>query len=221
MNLTATLGAAAIAAAGLFGQVAAAKAADVRFYPIEAFTIVYAHQGMQSGTTTVHTRDYGRLRAEWRELTMSFAGIVQQQKERVVIDGPSVTTIDLKTNTATRIKNPMYDNILAGMERYGGDGVETGKAFMRGMGGVETGESKTIAGEVCAVWQIPQLSQTHCITEDGLALEIASAMMGMQMSQVATEVRRGDGGADEAFSLEGVTVNELALPPGMMGMPRR
>jgi hypothetical protein len=45
--------------------VAAAQAdGGERYYGQERFTIVMAHSGRQTGTTTTHVRDWGRNRAE-------------------------------------------------------------------------------------------------------------------------------------------------------------
>lgn len=198
-----------------------AAAEDIRFYPLESFSIVYRHEGTQTGTTVLHSRNYGHLRAELRDLTLTFAGLNQVQKERAVIDGRTITTVNLQTNTATRIENPIYDQIVAGIARQGGDGLAAGLAFIRAMGGAETGETKTIAGETCNVWTIPALQQQHCIAPDGLPLEVTSKLGGIPLAQVAVEVRRGDGGPDEAFVLDGIPVQEIKLPPGLTGQPPR
>jgi hypothetical protein len=191
--------------------------ADIKFYPIEKFTIVYKHTGMLSGSVTMHLRDFGRRYVEIKDLKMSVGNTVIPQKQRVIVEQAVVTTIDLQKNTATRITNPYYDKFAAAVR--GKSGVELGRSFMKAMGGVETAESRNIASASCTVWKIASTGQSLCVTSDGLTLAMDTVMGAMKMSQIATEVKRGDGGPNEAFQLGNIPVKQVTMPkiPGRGG----
>jgi hypothetical protein len=176
-----------------------ATAQDEKFYPIEAFTIVSKLEGMRSGTKTVHTKNWGRTRVEIEETTLSMMGVTRTEKKRVIIDGKNITTIDEVAKTVTTTVNPMYDSVAASVK--GKDGAELGRSFMSSMGHKPTGANASYAGETCEVWSNAQLSQELCVTSDGLVVHISTNLMGMAMSETATEVRRGDGGPDAVYAV--------------------
>ena len=208
--------AAAAAALLAFAGAAQATASDARFYGLESFTVVYESAGMQTGTKTIHARENGKVRAEISDLQIKMGGMtIPPKKLRTVTNGAEIVTIDLATNTGTRMTNPLYDRMAAGME--GKSGLDVGMDFMKALGGSQTGETRTIAGAACSVWTIPSLMQEHCITDDGITLFTSSNLAGMNMSETAVEYRPGDGGPDEAFSLDGITITDFTMP----NLPRR
>jgi hypothetical protein len=171
-----------------------------RFYGRERFTIVYAHSGRQTGTSTEHVRDWGRRRAEIADTTLSVSGVTQRTNTRAVYEGPKVTTIDLGTQAVTTMTNPFYDRIVAAMR--GRDGVEVGREMMTQMGGRPTGERGNFAGQDCEYWEVAQLGSRSCVAPWGATLHIRSSMAGIVIEKTATQVLMGDGGPDAAFQYD-------------------
>lgn len=179
---------------------------EERFYGQERFTIVMTHSGRQTGTTTMHVRDWGRRRAELNDTSISVAGYTQRVRNRVVYEGARVITVNLDNNTATAITNPLYDQVVAGMR--GRTGVEFGREIMTQMGGRPTGERGSFAGHACEYWEAPSLGARTCVTQWGATLHLVSALGGVSVEQTATEVRVGDGGPDAAFAYDAASVTE-------------
>jgi len=181
-------------------------AADVRFYPIKSFTLVSTLEGMNKGSKTMHVTDWGRKYVTIEKTTMSMMGITRTENKRVIVEGRDITTIDEDAKTITKAVNPMYDNIAKNVEGKGG--VELGRSLMVALGHKPTGERGSFAGESCEYWSNPQFGQKLCATDDGIVLSIVTNMMGMNMSEVATEVRRGDAGPDSAYDLPDYPVSQ-------------
>lgn len=174
-------------------------AAGIRFYPLKEFTIVSVLDGVTKGTKTTHVRDWGNRYVTIEETTLSMMGVTRSEKKRVIVEGADVTTIDEQAKTVTRSVNPLYDNVVKNLE--GKDPEEVGREFMIALGHKPTGHEGSFAGETCEVWTNAQFAQELCATDDGLVLNIVSNMMGMRISETATDVRRGDGGPASAFEV--------------------
>jgi len=186
-----------IAGATVFST--AAGAADPRFYPIESFTIVSALEGMNRGTRTMHVTDWGRKHVTIEETTLSIMGVTQTAKRRVIVDGRDVTTIDEQAKTVSRTVNPLYDGLARGVE--GKDPQELGRSFMTALGHEPTDRRGEFAGEDCGFWTNPQLGQELCVTDDGIVVRTVTKMMGMNLSETATAVRRDDPGPAAAYDV--------------------
>jgi hypothetical protein len=60
------------------------------------------------------------------------------------------------------------------------------------------------------IWESQRLSQTRCMTQDGIALETRVNAQGVNIVQTASSVRRGDPGPETAFAVPaGVQVPEV------------
>ncbi len=186
----------------------AAETADgkERFYGKERFTLVMTHSGSQTGTTTTHVRDWGRLRAEINDHSLSVAGMVQPTRNRIVFEGARATTIDAASNAATALDNPFYDQVVAAMR--GRTGVEFGEQIMAQLGGRATGEKGSFAGEPCDYWEIAAVGSRSCVTPWGATLHLKTSFGGITLEQTATDLRVGDGGPDTAFAFDAASVTE-------------
>jgi hypothetical protein len=184
-----------------------AGAQDEKFYAIEAFTIVSKLEGMRSGTKTVHTKNWGRTRVEIEDATMNMMGVTRAEKKRVIMDGRNIATIDEAAKTVTTTVNPTYDRIATSVK--GKDGAELGRAFMSSLGHTPTGAKGSYGGEACDVWSNAQLGQELCVTSDGLVVFIRMNLMGVSMTETATEVRRGDGGPDSAYAMPNYPTSQM------------
>lgn len=190
-----------------------------RFYGQERFTVVTRHSGRQTGTTTIHVRDWGRRWVEVNDTNLSASGINVPTRNRVIHEGARTITIDAASGRATAITNPLYDQVVDAMR--GRSGVEFGQQIMTQMGGRETGESGAFAGHDCRYWEIASLGSRSCVTPWGATLHLTSALGGISLEQTAQEVRIGDGGPDEAFSYDPASVTEGPDVGDLMQQMRR
>lgn len=197
---------------------AAHAGADVKLHPIEKYTISYEFEGMQSGTSTQYNRNWGHLRAEIQDTTTSMRGVTIANKQRMIVKDAEIIMIDLKTNTATKTRNPMYDRLIASLGERELTGEELGEEMLRAMGGSPTGESGSFAGESCNWWQVAQVGQKLCITNDALTLRMEMNLGGMRMIQTATSVKRDDGGPDDAFDYASIPVQDAPAMPDLSEM---
>jgi len=191
-----------------------ASTSKKRFYGIESFTIVHKHEGMQTGTVTEHVRDWGNERVEIKKLEMKMGPISQKENKRVITKGESITTIDLETNTATQIKNPMYAAMTSQIQGDN-DAIDFGKKMLTAMGGKETGKTASYGGESCNMWEMAQMMQKMCMTDDGLTVFLENTMVNMK--DTAVEVRKGDPGPPEAYEVPaGMAIKEMGDPLEML-----
>ncbi len=186
----------------------AATAADVRFYELEKFTVVYEVKGSpESGAITEHSDHWGNKRVEIKDLTMSYGGIKQTTKQRVIYDGATIVTVDLKTGAVTKIENPLYGKVAASME--GKSGVEYGKEWATAMGASPTGKTHTYAGLECDEWTMPKLGMTMCVAKNGIMLHTATKMGPVNTTRTATKVTLDKGGPAEAYAYDASKVQEM------------
>jgi hypothetical protein len=173
----------------------AAIADTPRLHPIEEACVEYEMGGsMQEGTTIRCHRNYGYEQYEIQKIEVKVAGFSQSTNNHNIVIGDTIYNIDLDAMTGTKMKNPMYDNMVAALENT--DPEDMSAQFIGAMGFSPTGEEKSIAGMTCEVYQANQMG-TVCLTGDGLMLE--QSFMGM--STVATSVEIGESGDDDNYTL--------------------
>lgn len=181
---------------------------NAQFYDQEKFTVSYDVKGSpESGSITEHVSDWGHKRVEIKDLTLSYAGIRQVTKQRVIYDRAEVVTVDLRTGAVTKIANPLYDKITASMR--GKSGVEYGKEWATAMGASPTGKTGTYAGHSCDEWAIAQLGTTFCVTKGGITLYTATKMGPVSSTRTAKHVKIGDSGPAEAYAYDASKVQAV------------
>jgi hypothetical protein len=195
----------------------AAAEKDLKFFPIKSFTVHGEIHGMNEGKYTEHVNRHGGIRVEINKSKMNMMGMKMNTNEKVITEGPWVTRVDLDRRTASRIRNPMYDNIKKSVQEKGG--LEAAKAYIRGLGGRETNRTGKYAGEKCRYWEIPPLGANWCVTPDGITVWADVNMGGMKMTRVAIRVKRNDAGPSSAYKVDpGIKITEgPALPAGQPG----
>lgn len=177
-----------------------AGSGDERFYGRERFTLVGTQTGTEAGSFTEHVRDWGRARAEIKDVTLSMMGVTRRARTRAIYTGAEVATVDLETGNVTLMTNPLYSQVVDAMR--GRDGVEFGQAIMTQMGGRATGERGRYAGHECEYWELAQLGSRSCVTQWGATLHNVTDMAGVRLERTVTEVRMGDGGPEAAFEYD-------------------
>ena len=191
---------------------AAAMADTPKLHPIGELCVAYKTGGqmMKGESIQCHRRNaYESYRVE--TTTIKIPGMTQTQHQTVVTIGPDIYTINQQAGTATKTKNPMYD----GMAKSEG---MTPADYARSMGMSPDGSTQEYLGIVCNVYRNPQLGEI-CMTDDGILLR----MKMPQMTQTATEVRRGDAGDPAVYDLPNqVRVTEGPdLSQGLQGLMKQ
>ncbi len=172
-----------------------ALAADVgrKFFGQETFTIVMEQTGRETGTVTLHYRDWGRRSAEITKLTNAASGRVTDT--RSFTDGAVSVTIDNLTGKVEVFENPYYKTAASETEPTATD--QFGPSAMQEMGAEKTAETATIAGQSCDYWLV--LGARKCVAPWGATLHSVMGMADTVADRKATEIRIGDGGPDSAF----------------------
>lgn len=185
-------------------------APGLRFIGEEQVCIDYQVAGLQAGSKTRCYRDWGNAQLEINDLSMSIGPMTQQLRERIITRGAQIIRIDEQTGSGTSTQNPLYDQIAQSMQQSGSDGQDFGARMFQAMGGSQTDETRTIAGESCRVWKLPSLGATHCATDTGLSLA-TNVTLGVAMQETAVAVRHGDGGSDAQWSTDGIDIKAVQL----------
>lgn len=180
---------------------AAHAAADVHFYEQEKFTVVYEVKGSpENGAITEHVDAWGNRRVEIKDLTLSFAGMTQTTKQRVIYDGASIITVDLQTGAVSRVENPLHAKVVASMK--GRSGVDYGREWATSMGAKPTGKTRRYAGMDCDEWTLPSLGTTMCVSRSGITLRTETNMGPVKSTRTATQVTIGKGGPASAYQYD-------------------
>ncbi len=174
---------------------AATPAADSsrKFFGHERFTIVMEQTGRETGTVTLHYRDWGRRSAEIIKLTEQATGRVTDT--RSFTDGAVSVSIDNLTGKVEVSENPYYTIAAAEAATSATDAF--GPDTMTRMGAEATGESATIAGEPCTYWIV--MGAKKCVAAWGPTLQSTMEVGDSVADRKAIEVRIGDGGPDATF----------------------
>ena len=185
-----------LAIACLAASTIAAQGADTpRLHPVKAACVTYEMTGpMQSGSMVRCHRKHGYEQYEIQNVKISVSGFSQVTHQHAITIGDTIYSIDLKTKTGTKTKNPFYENISNALKDSSAE--EMSQRFISAMNFRATGQTKTIAGHECEIYRSPQIGEA-CLMPNGLMLE--QSVMGM--GQTATEVTLGDGGDDANYRL--------------------
>ncbi|MEP1095142.1 MAG: hypothetical protein ABJG78_08530 [Cyclobacteriaceae bacterium] len=168
-------------------------------YGIKSGIIEYELSGAQSGKETVYFDDWGYREAKYTEAEFSFSGFTQKNNSITIMEGKMIYSIDLSTNTGTKVENTMFD----GLEDE--DLEKMGEKMMKEMGGEKTGTEEVMNKE-CDVWEIKHMgSKTWVWKSIPLKTEVN---MGMQMNIVATSITEGDVPAEKFEIPEGITFQD-------------
>lgn len=169
------------------------------FRPVAVYTAVYELDGNVSGTITEISRYHGGQVAQINDSQMKYLWRKQTTKNRIIISGGEVTIIDELEGTIARTIDPNYAN---GMKAAGADGVtDPFRAYMEGLGYVDTRQADTVLGEDCVIWENDSPNVELCMSDDGIMLRVEASRFGFDYIQTAIEIRRGDGGPDEMFEV--------------------
>ena len=157
------------------------SAQDYKRYQFKSGKVVYESTGSMTGTETMYFDNYGMDEVKITNVVMDMMGIKQETNTKVIMKDDWVYSIDTKTNSANKIKNPMYTMFPNGIS-----GDDVGVEMMKNMGGKKVG-SETINGRDCDIWEIAKLMSKIWIWQT-IPIKTEVNMMGMNITQTATSV---------------------------------
>jgi len=176
------------------------KEPDQKYHEVKDFTVKYDINGPKEGHKTIYSQDWGRCVVQVTE-TQKTISLMEDGEQYIV-------SIDLTKNTGTRMKNPIYKQLIESMD------AKTPKEFNQGllekMGGKVVGEKK-IAGNDCKEWELMNGVQKTCITEDGIILESVSNISGTEAGEIATELNRNSKGGIDACDTGDAKIEEIDI----------
>lgn len=178
---------------------------EIRYYDRETFTVVMTHRGATTGTTTTYVRDWGRRQVIVNEMSFSSGGLAQPYRNRTVMEGGRIVTID-ETGAATGETLADYEANWA--QWRGRSAMERFESQMPSTSARPTGELGSFAGHACEYWEAPAMGIRDCVTSWALTVYESFTVGNVAAEMVATEVRIGDGGPDAAFAYDPATVTE-------------
>lgn len=186
-----------------------------KFHELESYSVKYMLEGGTEGIKNHYSRNWGNTicMIEVSETEMPGGSLIKKNEKVItrVQDGEQwIYTINLDTNTGTRMKNPVYKSLVEQME--GNSPREFSEQFIKQMGGKVVGED-TVLGEKCTEWDIMGVSRV-CVTEDLITLKTSAKMSGVSLSETAIEVKRNEPGPAEACEIGDAKITDLGEIPG-------
>jgi len=166
--------------------------------------ITYEQTGSVSGEVVECSKDLATSYAI-ETLEMSMMGMTQSQHRHVIRKDGEIISWDLDTLEGTRVDDPMADAVA-------GDPEDAAQRFIAAMGLSPTGETRSIAGETCAVHASAQMGEV-CLTDDLLLLEQTFQGMGpASFTRTAVAVDRSTSGDPAHYEVPAdVTIRENDL----------
>jgi hypothetical protein len=122
----------------------------------------------------------GAIEAKYTTMEMQIAGFTQKTNTATYTEGATIFTVDLNTNTGTKMENSMLKNL------EGKDMQDAGKKMLVSMGGKQVG-NETFMDRNCEVWVIENLGSKSWIW-NGLMMKTEVNMMGQQITYTAVKV---------------------------------
>ena len=174
-----------------------------RQLPFESATVDYTVSGTMKGDKTIYVKDFGRTTAEYSSTTMKMMGMTHNQEEVIITTPDWVYSADLTEGTGTKQINPQkcmieeYNRLSAGDREKAVKNAEAmGVGIVDGMGGTMEEKATTILGYSCD--RVSMMGTTaYTISGSALPLKVEGEVMGMKISQVATDLKTGDAPASK------------------------
>lgn len=193
-------------------------------FPFKSAKVVYKKTGMTTGTETLWIADYGRTQVRESKLTTKAFGFSNTDESVVITTEDTITSINLKTNTATTMANPAK-GFRESMKNKSDAEIEQFKKQMMGMSAQLTGEqeykpigTEKILGKKCEIYSMSMMGGTSKVwTWANLPLKTETAMMGNNLLDEAVELEVGVKIPKSKLKVPaGVTVQEM---PQMGNLP--
>lgn len=158
---------------------------ELQKYQVESAIVEYAHSGTVGGTETLYFDRFGAREASVKKTVIEVGSIRNETSAVTITEGAWITQLDEAEKKATRMKNPLYDDLMQGMKNR--DAEQVGAEMIRKMGGKKTG-TEEIAGRLCDIWEVPTANSKTWVWK-GITLKTEVSMGPMSTSMVATSVQ--------------------------------
>ena len=165
----------------------AANLDNMKPYEIEEGRIDYKLSGINSGTETLQFKNWGLKSSTRTKTTINIMGMTQKTDQLTITDGLWIYNVDMATNKATKIENPMLKSLV---NRDDTTLKKTGEDMMKAMGGKIVGK-ETVLGKPCDWWEIPQLMIKTCAWK-GIPLKSKGGIKGMEVVHTAVNIQLGN-----------------------------
>ena len=184
--------------------------------PFKEATIHYTLSGTEQGEETLYIKDYGRLRAKYHKGSTSMMGMTVKN-ETVEITSPDwVAAYNLVEKTGSKTTNPNklyqreYNKLSSGEKKnFEKNAKQFGAGMMAQFGGGVTREKGSFLGYECDVITVNGMSTTSVFRGTDVPLKTEVTMMGMNSSNIATQVDTTSAIADTVFAPPAGIVAEL------------
>ncbi|KAA3658071.1 MAG: hypothetical protein DWQ10_11945 [Calditrichaeota bacterium] len=185
-------------------------------YKVKSGIVKYKVSGMQEGTEIVYFDKWGMLEAKYTQTEMSMMGMKQKTNTLTLLDGEWTYTVDFNTNTGTKMKTPLIDELTKNAKNK--DLTDVGKKMMQDMGGKKIGMEK-VAGKLCEVWEIKSMNSKTWVW-NGVPFKNVVGFGGMNMASVAESAEFNVTIPKEKVTLpKGITFREMQNPLQNKMMP--
>ncbi len=155
--------------------------ASLKRYNQESGTIEYTITGnMMNGNEILCYAKFGWFEAKYTNTEVKVAGFSQKTNTVAYLEGSTIYTVDLNTNTGTKMENSFMKNL------EGKDLQDAGKQMLIDMGGKKIG-NETFLGKNCEVWEIKSMGSKTWFW-NWMPLKIDVNMMGQQITYTATKI---------------------------------
>ncbi len=211
-------------AAGLLADASAAQTVASRPYDVEAGTIVINKSVKNSmmtveGVDTIYFRDWGRTRATWStsKSTNRFTPGETVDRKFTLLEGTTITSVNLATMRGTRMKNPLADAV-GRMTRPQAEELAARMGRAMNTKTSDAGEER-VAGRTCKVQESTtemgalRVTTRTCLWKN-IVLKTAANGGGSDILEEATSVTLGDVPSDRLAPPKGATISEM---PGRRG----
>jgi hypothetical protein len=164
--------------------------------PFKNAIIDYKISGTLNGEKTIYVKDYGRTTAEYSTTSMKIFGMVQEQKEIIIVTPDWEYTIDLVENTGTKQANPKkyliqeFNNLSKTKQKKVVKNSESlGISTIEGMDGTFEKNAEKIMGYQCDKVSMAGVTTIYLLSGTDLPLRIKGNNMGMKFNQDATIIK--------------------------------
>ncbi len=166
--------------------------------PFENATINYKVTGTLNGKKTIYIKEYGKISAEYTETSMKMFGMVQQQKEAIITTPDWEYTIDLSSGTGTKQANPTkyltdeFNKLSSSQQKTVINNAEKlGVSTIEDLDGEIEKNVVEILGYKCDKASIMGTT-VFLISDTDTALKIEGNTMGINYSETATSIEKGE-----------------------------
>jgi len=186
-----------------------AQNSNYKVFPFKSGIVEYKLEGNAKGTHVKYIDEYGYKQSDFTETETTVFGFINKENKGVIMVGAKVYTIDYTTNTASTGINPVYETYA---NSDGSNYEELGEESMASLGFSNTGDTETIAGKKCNIWQG---SLGKIWIWQSLALKSQTTVLGINITETATSIKINTNISSSKFEIpKNIEVEEIPMMDG-------